>query len=90
MVKESIKSLDECKEAARELGNRFLYIDQGAGEQIAMYIPKGCIRHGRRNTSEGFVEGFVVWNPFETGKRDNRSEEICRSGGKYTFASIYK
>ena len=93
ILKESIKSLDECREAAREVGNTFIR----RADLNLNYIPKGCIRYGRGNN----VEGVVLWNPFGRGGfgthldyfpmgiRDDRSEEICRSGGKFTFASMY-
>ena len=69
--KESISSIEECREAARELGQIFLEYDFSWSDRT-----KGCISR----------ELHVYWNKHNTGNKHHvpKYSAVCRKTGKYT------
>ena len=71
MKKEDIKCVDECKEAAVELGLTF----GGPWNQTpnTQNISKSCFT----------IDGIVVWRKYGEAEISKWSHAICRKTGKY-------
>ena len=69
-----LKCLDECKEAAYELGYRF-YGPWNSTTESSQNISKGC--HMRL-----WDEHVVLWVVYGAGEEEDRGQAICRKNGK--------
>ena len=66
--KETLDSISECKEAAKEMNAAYV-------KDITLpNCPKACIATGL---------AYVFWNNNEVGDRNNDYQAICRKSGKY-------
>ena len=65
--KDPVGNINECQEAATELGKRYRY------EVHTEHRPKGCFL---------LYSSFVYWNNHETGNGRDTTQPICRQTSK--------
>ena len=80
---ETLKSYDECKQAAYELGRWFN--DDVSHNQTTVEI--GCYVWGVRNDGCNGCESGIAWISDEAGSENPNlyRENVCRRNGNYDF-----